>query len=137
MQLVLTDTPFIPRLTVCQHIFLAGLAGQHPLRGPNVDEFGTRFPALSDAYDLSLRRCVHTAWREITKSKDRRLHEGVYAYVSGPRYETPFMLAIGTNTTAATRHVLSAACCDSSARMWSACQQCQRSLWPDTPVCVY
>ncbi|OKL56923.1 Purine nucleoside phosphorylase [Talaromyces atroroseus] len=70
------------------HIFLAGLAGQHPLRGPNADEFGVRFPPLSDAYDLSLRRCVHTAWQQITKSKTRRLHEGVYAYVSGPSYET-------------------------------------------------
>lgn len=70
-----------------QHIFLAGLSGLHPLRGPNVDEFGVRFPPLSDAYDLSLRRCVHNAWRSIDKSEKRRLHEGVYAFVSGPRYE--------------------------------------------------
>lgn len=70
-----------------QHIFLAGLSGLHPLRGPNIDEFGFRFPPLSDAYDLSLRRCVHNAWRSIDKSEKRRLHEGVYAFVSGPRYE--------------------------------------------------
>ncbi|RAO72046.1 uncharacterized protein BHQ10_008058 [Talaromyces amestolkiae] len=70
------------------HIFLAGLSGLHPLRGPNVDEFGVRFPPLSDAYDLSLRRCVHNAWRSIDKSEKRRLHEGVYAFVSGPSYET-------------------------------------------------
>uniref|UniRef100_A0A093UW22 Purine nucleoside phosphorylase n=1 Tax=Talaromyces marneffei PM1 TaxID=1077442 RepID=A0A093UW22_TALMA len=70
------------------HIFLAGLSGLHPLRGPNVDEFGVRFPPLSDAYDLSLRRCVHNAWQSIAKSETRRLHEGVYAFVSGPSYET-------------------------------------------------
>lgn len=75
-----------------QHIFLAGLSGLHPLRGPNVDEFGVRFPPLSDAYDLSLRRCVHNAWQSIAKSETRRLHEGVYAFVSGPRYEHIFLV---------------------------------------------
>ena len=68
-------------------MFLAGLAGMHPLRGPNMDEFGVRFPPLSDAYDLELRRFVHTAWEKvIPASSRRRLHEGVYAFVGGPRY---------------------------------------------------
>ncbi|KAL3455640.1 nucleoside phosphorylase domain-containing protein [Aspergillus heterothallicus] len=71
------------------HIFLAGLAGTHPLRGPNDEDFGPRFPPLSDAYDLSLRRQVHEAWRNVIDPKSkRRLHEGVYAYVGGPSYET-------------------------------------------------
>ncbi|KAL1963205.1 hypothetical protein VTN77DRAFT_8638 [Rasamsonia byssochlamydoides] len=71
------------------HIFLAGLAGLHPLRGPNEEEFGIRFPPLSDAYDLELRRFVHEAWRKLnTQETRRRLHEGVYAFVSGPSYET-------------------------------------------------
>ncbi|KAJ5902483.1 purine nucleoside phosphorylase [Penicillium taxi] len=71
------------------HIFLAGLAGVHPLRGPNVEEFGVRFPPLSDAYDLDLRRNVHQAWKEVIPSQStRKLHEGVYAFVSGPTYET-------------------------------------------------
>ncbi|KAJ5903718.1 purine nucleoside phosphorylase [Penicillium tannophilum] len=71
------------------HIFLAGLAGVHPLRGPNVDDFGVRFPPLSDAYDLDLRRHVHQVWKEIIPSQTtRRLHEGVYAFVGGPTYET-------------------------------------------------
>jgi purine-nucleoside phosphorylase len=56
----------------------------HPLRGPNEDDFGVRFLPLSDAYDLELRRCVHLAWRKM-KTESRRLHEGVYAFVSGPR----------------------------------------------------
>lgn len=64
---------------------MAGLAGAHPLRGPNADEFGVRFPPLSDAYDLELRRRVHKTWQDIIPSKSsRRLHEGVYAFVGGP-----------------------------------------------------
>ncbi|KAJ5204052.1 uncharacterized protein N7498_004931 [Penicillium cinerascens] len=71
------------------HIFLAGLAGVHPLRGPNAEEFGVRFPPLSDAYDLDLRRRVYQAWKEVIPSKStRKLHEGVYAFVGGPTYET-------------------------------------------------
>ena len=69
------------------HINLPGLAGTHPLRGPNIEEFGTRFPALSDAYDLALRRKLHLTYKrqqEVVKNR-RRLHEGVYAFVSGPR----------------------------------------------------
>ncbi|KAL4861117.1 hypothetical protein BDV12DRAFT_204341 [Aspergillus spectabilis] len=71
------------------HLFLAGLSGNHPLRGPNCEEFGPRFPPLSDAYDLDLRRQVHEAWKKVMDPESkRRLHEGVYAYVGGPSYET-------------------------------------------------
>lgn len=69
-----------------QHLNLAGLVGFHPLRGPNADDFGVRFPPLSDAYDLELRRRVHRAWKELgLDHQKRRLHEGVYAFVAGPR----------------------------------------------------
>ena len=58
----------------------------HPLRGPNAEDFGVRFPPLSDAYDLELRRSAHQAWRKaIPPDSKRRLHEGVYAFVGGPR----------------------------------------------------
>ncbi|PGH31599.1 purine nucleoside phosphorylase I, inosine and guanosine-specific [[Emmonsia] crescens] len=71
------------------HIFFAGLAGTHPLRGPNEEEFGVRFPPLSDAYDIGLRRTIHQAWgKVIAPENKRRLHEGVYAFVGGPSYET-------------------------------------------------
>lgn len=64
---------------------MAGLTGVHPLRGPNIDDFGVRFPPLSDAYDLDLRRRTHKAWKELgLDQKERRLHEGVYAFVAGP-----------------------------------------------------
>lgn len=65
---------------------LAGLAGIHPLRGPNADEFGVRFPSLSDAYDLELRRKAHQAWKCMDRKEGSRgLREGVYAFVGGPR----------------------------------------------------
>ena len=74
-------------LTTMQHLNLAGLAGIHPLRGPNVEFFGTRFPPLSDAYDLNLRVQAFQAWEDLDKTdKSRKLHEGIYAFVSGPRY---------------------------------------------------
>ncbi|KAL9096264.1 MAG: hypothetical protein Q9163_006459, partial [Psora crenata] len=72
------------------HLNIAGLAGNHPLRGPNAEIFGARFPALSDAYDLDLRRRAHKAWHEKGQGTKRssKLHEGVYAFVGGPSYET-------------------------------------------------
>ncbi|KAL8971745.1 MAG: hypothetical protein Q9183_000901 [Haloplaca sp. 2 TL-2023] len=71
------------------HLNLAGLAGNHPLRGPNLEDFGVRFPALSDAYDLGLRRQAHNIWKGMDLFSDtRRLHEGTYAFVGGPSYET-------------------------------------------------
>jgi len=85
------------------HINLPGLAGAHPLRGPNVEEFGARFPALSDAYDLALRRKIHFTYKRqqaLTHGK-RRMHEGVYAFVSGPSFETRaesrFLRALGAD----------------------------------------
>lgn len=71
------------------HVNLAGLSGIHPLRGPNEIEFGPRFPGLSDAYNLDLRRRAHRAWAGLGDTiGNRRLHEGVYAFVGGPSYET-------------------------------------------------
>ncbi|EPX75248.1 purine nucleoside phosphorylase [Schizosaccharomyces octosporus yFS286] len=68
------------------HIDFPGLAGNHSLKGPNPDEFGTRFPALSDAYDLRLRKLVYDAVK--THSIERPIHEGTYCFVSGPSFET-------------------------------------------------
>ena len=71
---------------ISQHLNLPGLIGVHPLRGPNAGEFGVRFPSLSDAYDLDLRIKAHQAWKEVENaSNGRRLHEGIYAFVGGPR----------------------------------------------------
>ena len=61
--------------------------GNSPLRGPNEDEFGVRFPPMSDAYDLVLRRLAHKVWEKMSNTVgDKKLHEGIYAFVAGPRY---------------------------------------------------
>ncbi|TCO79407.1 purine-nucleoside phosphorylase [Marinisporobacter balticus] len=61
------------------------LSGDHPLIGKNLEEFGTRFPDMSNAYNKDLRIKV----KEIAKSLNIELQEGVYACMSGPTYETP------------------------------------------------
>lgn len=73
------------------HLNLAGLVGINPLRGANEELFGVRFPPLSDAYDLSLRRLAHKVWSQLEFSSQlqkKSLAEGVYAFVAGPSYET-------------------------------------------------
>jgi purine-nucleoside phosphorylase len=61
------------------------LQGVNPLAGPNEERFGPRFPDMTHAYAKS--------FREATLAEGKRLgmaiHEGVYAAVPGPSYETP------------------------------------------------
>ena len=61
------------------------LQGVNPLTGPNDENFGTRFPDMSTAYDKK--------FRALTLAEGRRLGidlgEGVYAALAGPSYETP------------------------------------------------
>lgn len=61
------------------------LLPENPLRGPNVDEFGPRFPDMSDPYDQSM---IEKAI-EIAKKNKIPAHVGVYAAVQGPNLETP------------------------------------------------
>ncbi|GKX68707.1 purine-nucleoside phosphorylase [Inconstantimicrobium mannanitabidum] len=69
-------------MLISDHI---NLSGRNPLMGKNLDEFGPRFPDMSNAYDKDLRNKV----KEIAKSINVTLQEGVYAMFSGPTYETP------------------------------------------------
>lgn len=72
-------------MLIRDHINFLGLAGMNPLIGPNDERLGDRFPPLAKAYDAELRALASTVaaqWPEIT------LHEGVYAQVAGPSYET-------------------------------------------------
>lgn len=57
----------------------------NPLIGPNLDDFGPRFPDASDIYTAQLRASVQKA----AASAGLRLQEGVYMMFSGPSYETP------------------------------------------------
>jgi purine-nucleoside phosphorylase len=60
------------------------LQGANPLVGPN-DELGPRFPDMTEAYSLELRELARQTSSEIGVE----LHQGVYAAVLGPSYETP------------------------------------------------
>lgn len=64
------------------HLNLHGLS---PLRGPNVDDWGPRFPDMSTAYDPLLRRLCE----DRARARGLELRRGVYASVPGPQYETP------------------------------------------------
>ena len=56
-----------------------------PLRGKNLDEFGTRFPDATHLYTLRLQEVA----RNVAKAQGMDLKEGVYMYFPGPSYETP------------------------------------------------
>ena len=72
-------------MLITDNLNLVGMAGLNPLIGPNLDEFGPRFPDMSQAYD---RRLCEMA-RKVAKEKSLVLHEGVYAGLSGPSFESP------------------------------------------------
>ena len=56
----------------------------NPLTGPNLDNFGPRFPDMSQPYDPEM---MHHAW-QVVKEAGFRIHKGVYAAVNGPNLET-------------------------------------------------
>jgi purine-nucleoside phosphorylase len=53
----------------------------NPLRGPNDDTLGPRFPDMVGTYTEELRRIAHAV--------DPDMREGIYVGVAGPNYETP------------------------------------------------
>jgi len=61
------------------------LQGQNPLVGPNDDRFGPRFPDMSEAYSKAYR----TAAQQEAERLGITLHDGIYAALLGPSYETP------------------------------------------------
>lgn len=61
------------------------LMGRNPLVGPNNNEMGPRFPDMSRAYNPELNAIM----KEVSKELGHEIHEGVYAGVLGPTYETP------------------------------------------------
>lgn len=84
-------------MLIVDHINLLGMAGPNPLRGPNLDELGPRFPSMTQPYDLAL---INLA-RNTAQSLDLTLQEGVYTYLAGPSFESPaeirFLETIGAD----------------------------------------
>jgi purine-nucleoside phosphorylase len=69
-------------MLITDHI---NMMGMNPLRGPNDERLGPRFPDMTHAYDPETCQLI----RQVAGELDIDLKEGVYAGVSGPSYETP------------------------------------------------
>lgn len=78
------NTGFYPGdlMLISDHI---NLSGKNPLVGRNLDEFGTRFPDMSNVYDKDLRYLA----QRVAAKENILLREGVYVMFMGPCYETP------------------------------------------------
>jgi len=67
---------------VCDHI---NFMGANPLRGPNVEEWGPRFPDMTYAYDQRLLSLAE----EVAAKEGILVKRGIYIAFPGPSYETP------------------------------------------------
>jgi purine-nucleoside phosphorylase len=72
-------------MLINDHLSLMAMAGQNPLTGPNIDEFGERFPDMSQPYDKELLKFA----REAAGENGLDPYVGVYACLAGPSFETP------------------------------------------------
>jgi purine-nucleoside phosphorylase len=72
-------------MLIKDHLSLIGMSGANPLRGPNLEGLGERFPDMSQAYDFQYMEIA----RRVAADDEILLHEGVYAALSGPSFETP------------------------------------------------
>jgi purine-nucleoside phosphorylase len=84
-------------MLLTDHLNLIGMAGQNPLRGPNLEEFGPRFPDMSKVYDRDLIKLA----RQVAENNGIELRNGVYVCLAGPSFETPadlrFLRAVGVD----------------------------------------
>lgn len=69
-------------MIITDHI---NLFPENPLRGRNYEELGTRFPAMTEAYDHEYVALADS----IAAEKGMRLMHGVYVGTTGPTFETP------------------------------------------------
>jgi purine-nucleoside phosphorylase len=72
-------------MLITDHLNIIGMSGLNPLRGPNLDEFGPRFPDMSASYDRELRQLS----LGVAAQNNVLLHQGVYAALAGPSFESP------------------------------------------------
>jgi purine-nucleoside phosphorylase len=81
-------------MVVSDHINLTGI---NPLIGPNMDDFGPRFPDMVHAYDP----CLVDHAKEKAQHNKIAIKQGVYVGITGPSLETPaetrFLRTIGAD----------------------------------------
>jgi purine-nucleoside phosphorylase len=72
--------------------------GTNPLMGPNLDEFGPRFPDMSSVYDRDMIKVLE----KVAAESGILIHKGIYGAVSGPNYSTKaelrMMIRLGSDT---------------------------------------
>lgn len=72
--------------------------GTNPLIGPNLEDFGPRFPDMSEVYDKGLVELLERT----ASAQGIKVHKGVYGAVSGPNYSTKaelsMMIKLGADT---------------------------------------
>ena len=67
------------------HINFVDMTGTNPLVGPNLEAFGTRFPAMNQVYTKRLRQLANQAASNV----GLHLQHGTYFALSGPTFESP------------------------------------------------
>jgi purine-nucleoside phosphorylase len=72
-------------MLLVDHLNLLGMTGANPLRGPNDETLGTRFPDMTRVYDRDLRSLA----AKVAVEQGVPLHQGVYICLAGPSFETP------------------------------------------------
>jgi purine-nucleoside phosphorylase len=84
-------------MVINDHLNLIGMGGANPLKGPNLEEFGPRFPDMSQPYDRQFLKLA----REASEEAGISYQEGVYVSLAGPSFESPaelrFLLGIGAD----------------------------------------
>ncbi|MCB0153519.1 MAG: purine-nucleoside phosphorylase [Anaerolineae bacterium] len=84
-------------MLITDHINLVGFGGNNPLAGPNLEQFGPRFPSMTQAYSLEMLALARRAAADLGLT----VQEGVYAALAGPTFETPaeirFLHTIGAD----------------------------------------
>ena len=84
-------------MLITDHLNIIGMTGATPLKGPNLEAFGPRFPDMSQPYDWDMLDLA----REVCKESGLDHREGVYAALAGPSFESPaelrFLKTIGAD----------------------------------------